>query len=258
MIVQAKHARTAIVAVLLAMVAATGQAHAQGKNNAQGTGFYVRADLGLAIAGQADTRDDNCGSPNPLFGCGTSLDSTAGTSIAIGGGVGYRFAPWFRSDLTLTWRPMFDVDGTFTRANSPDRSFQADVSSVNGMINGYVDVAGFLPKGKLGIFQPYAGAGIGFAVNSIDDVKARSPFAPNLIETAPGGTTANFAWMVTAGTGIHAGNGIIVDLGYKYVDLGSFTSDAGQACAGAACRNVDAVTGDLHAHELSVGIRFGF
>lgn len=252
MIVQAKHARTVIAAALLAMVAGTGSA------NAQGTGFYVRGDLGLAFSGQADTRDDNCGSPNPLFGCGTTLDSTSGTSIAIGGGVGYRFAPWFRSDLTLTWRPLFDVDGTLTRAATPDRTFQSDVSSVAGMVNGYVDIAGFLPKGKLGIFQPYVGAGLGFAVNSMDDISAQSPFAAGVIETAPGGTSANFAWMVTAGTGIHAGHGIIVDLGYKYTDLGSFTSDAGQACAGAACRNIDAVTGDLHAHELSVGIRFGF
>lgn len=252
MTVRANHARTAAAAGLLAMVAATGSA------NAQGTGFYVRADLGLAFSGQADTRDENCGSPNPFFGCGTTLDSTSGTSIAVGGGVGYRFAPVFRADFTLTWRPLFDLDGTATRAGTPDRSFQADVSSVSGMFNGYVDIAGFLPKGKLGIFHPYVGAGIGFAVNSIDEIKAQSPFAPNLIETSPSGTTANFAWMIGFGTGIHAGNGIIVDLGYKYIDLGSFTSDAGQACAGAACRNIDAITGDLAAHELSVGVRFGF
>lgn len=255
MSVRAMRARAAAGAFLLATVAAPVTANAQAP---QGTGFYVRADLGLAISGQADLRDDNCGSPNPQFGCGTSLDSSAGTSIAVGGGVGYRFAPWFRADATLTWRPLFEVDGTATRAQTPDRNFQADVSSFAGMINGYVDVAGFLPKGKLGIFHPYAGAGLGFAVNTIDDYTAQSPFAPGLVETAPGGTNASFAWMVTAGTGIHAGHGIIVDLGYKYIDLGSFTSDAGRACAGAACRNIDAVTGDLHAHELSVGVRIGF
>ncbi len=255
MSVRAMRARAAAGAFMLATVAAPVTANAQAP---QGTGFYVRADLGLAISGQADLRDDNCGSPNPQFGCGTSLDSTAGTSIAVGGGVGYRFAPWFRADATLTWRPLFEVDGTATRAQTPDRNFQADVSSLAGMINGYVDVAGFLPKGKLGIFHPYAGAGLGFAVNTIDDYTAQSPFAPGLVETAPGGTNASFAWMVTAGTGIHAGHGIIVDLGYKYIDLGSFTSDAGRACAGAACRNIDAVTGDLHAHELSVGVRIGF
>lgn len=245
----------AAVAIALATVVAPATTKAQAP---QGTGFYFRADLGLAISGQADTRDDNCGSPNPFFGCGTSLDSTASTSIAVGGGVGYRVASWFRTDFTLTYRPMFDLDGTVTRAGTPDRPFEADVTSWNGMINGYVDFAGFFPKGKLGIFHPYAGAGLGFAVNTIDDISAGSPFAPGVRENAPSGTTANFAWMVTAGTGLHVGNGIIVDLGYKYTDLGSFTSDAGQACAGAACRNVDAITGDLHAHELSVGVRIGF
>lgn len=245
----------AAVAIALATVVAPATTKAQAP---QGTGFYIRADLGLAISGQADTRDDNCGSPNPFFGCGTSLDSSAGTSIAVGGGVGYRVAKWFRTDFTLTYRPMFDLDGTVTRAGTPDRAFEADVTSWNGMLNGYVDIAGFFPKGKLGIFHPYAGAGLGFAVNSIDDVSAGSPFTPGIRENAPSGTAANFAWMITAGTGLHVGNGVIVDLGYKFTDLGSFTSDAGTACAGAACRNVDAITGDLHAHELSVGVRIGF
>lgn len=254
MIVQARNAWTAAGAIVLAMVAVPGMAKAQAT---QGTGFYVRADLGLAISSQADTRDDNCGSPNPYFGCGNSLDSSSGASVAIGGGVGYRVVPWFRTDFTLTYRPTFDIDGTITQ-NGPSRGFKADVSSWNGMLNGYVDVAGFLPKGKLGIFHPYAGAGMGFAVNSVDDLKAGTPGNPALTENLPSGSTANFAWMLTAGTGIHVGNGILVDLGYKYIDLGSFTSSAGQACAGAACRNVDAVTGDLQAHELSVGVRFGF
>lgn len=250
--VQATPARTLVIAVLLAMVAEAGAA------NAQGTGFYVRGDLGIAISGDAETRDDDCGSPNPFLGCGTTLDSTSGTSLAVGGGFGYRFAPWFRGDLTLAYRPMFDVDGTIVRPATADRPFQADISSVTGMVNGYLDVAGFLPRSKLGVFQPYVGAGIGFAHNMMDDITSHSPTTPGLVETAPGGSSTNFAWMVTAGTGIDAGHGIIVDLGYKYLDMGEFSSDAGQACAAGTCRNVDSVVGDLKTHEFSVGIRYGF
>lgn len=252
MMVQAIPARTLAAAMLLATVGAGSTA------NAQGTGFYVRADLGIAFSRDAETRDDNCGSPNAFFGCGTTLDSTAGTSVALGGGLGYRFLPWLRGDLTLGWRPMFDVDGTIVRAGNADRPFQADVSSITGMVNGYIDIAGFLPRGSLGVLQPYVGAGIGFAHNSLDDITSRSPTTPGLTQTSPGGDNTSFAWMITAGTGIQAGYGIIVDVGYKYLDMGEFSSDAGQACAGGACRNIDPVTGDLKAHEFSVGLRYGF
>jgi opacity protein-like surface antigen len=252
MMVQANPARTLAAAALIAMVGAGSTA------NAQGTGFYVRADLGIAFSRDAETRDENCGSPNPFFGCGTFLDSSAGNSVAIGGGFGYRFVPWFRSDLTLNWRPMFDVDGTIVRAAAADRPFQADVSSITGMLNGYIDIAGFLPRNALGVFQPYVGAGLGLAHNSLDDITSHSPTTPGLIQTSPGGSTTDFAWMITAGTGISAGHGIIVDIGYKYLDMGEFSSDAGQACAGGACRNIDPITGDLKAHEFSVGVRYGF
>ena len=255
--IKARPARALAVAVVLTAMGAAGQAKAQ-SSGPQGTGFYVRADLGVAFSTQADTRDDDCGSPNPFFGCGTSLDSSAGSSIAVGGGFGYRVNRWFRTDATVTWRPLFDVSGTVVRAGTPDRSFQADVSSVTGMLNGYLDIAGLLPPGKLDRFRPYVGAGLGVAVNDISSIGAVTPGGAPGTEMLPDGTHASPAWMFTAGTGIEAGYGFIVDLGYKYVDMGSFKSNAGQACAGAACRNIDAVTGDLQAHEFSAGLRFEF
>jgi len=220
------------------------------------TGFYVRGDVSAAFSTQADTQDDNCGGGAPYFGCGTTLDSSAGSSLGFSIGGGYRFLPFFRADATLGYRPMFGLDGTVTRPGTIDRPFDADVTSLNGMINGYLDIAGLMP-GRLGILQPYVMAGIGLAHNDISDINSRHPTS-TAPETLPDGGNLSFAWTLGVGTGIDMGKGIVIDVGYKYLDLGEFKSDAGNACTATGCRYVDSISGGLTVHEFSAGLRYHF
>ena len=247
---KASSASLALVAASMALIALSGAAQAQN------TGFYVRGDLGVAFSTQANTQDDNCGGGAPFFGCGTTLDSSAGTSLAFTIGGGYHFTPWFRGDATIGYRPLFGVDGTIVRPGSANRPFEADVSSVAGMVNGYLDIAG-LVQGGTGILQPYVMAGIGFAHNDMGDVASTHP-TTNAAQTSPGGGNIAFAWTLGVGTGVDVGKGFVLDFGYKYLDLGDFKSDAGNACAGGTCRYVDSVTGGLTVHEFSAGVRYNF
>ena len=221
------------------------------------TGFYVRGDLSAAFSTQANTQDDECGGGAPVFGCGTTLDSSAGSSIGFTVGGGYRFLPWLRADATIGYRPLFGVDGTVVRPGAADRPFEADISSVSGMINGYIDIAGLVP-GRLGMLQPYVMAGIGLAHNDMGDITTTHPTTA-AAETIQGGGNLSFAWALGVGTGIDLGKGFVVDLGYKYLDLGDFASDAGTtACSGGSCRYVDSVTGGLTVHEFAAGLRYHF
>ena len=241
-----------LAAALAASAALAPAARAQDKP----TGFYVRGDLSAGFSTQANTQDDNCGGGAPYFGCGTTLDSSAGSSIGFTLGGGYRFLPFLRADATIGYRPMFGLDGTVTRPGTVDRPFEADVTSWSGMVNVYFDIAGLVP-GRLGIFQPYVMAGIGLAHNDIADVNSRHPTS-TAPETLPDGGNLSFAWTLGVGTGIDIGKGFIVDVGYKYLDLGEFKSDAGNACTATACRYVDSISGGLTVHEFSAGLRYHF
>ncbi len=242
----------ALSAGLLAVVAGVQPASGQ-----EASGFYVRGDLLVGFSTQADTQDDDCGGGAPVFGCGTRLDSSAGSSVGFSIGGGYRFLPWLRADATIAYRPLFGVDGTVVRPGTADRPFDADISSVSGMVNGYFDIAGVVP-GRLGMLQPYVMAGIGLAHNDMGDISTTRP-SNNAAETITGGGNLSFAWALGVGTGIDLGKGFVVDVGYKYIDLGDFSSDAGNtACQGANCRYVDSVTGGLSVHEFSAGLRYHF
>ena len=242
----------ALSAGLLALMGAPGAALAQ-----DGTGFYVRGDLSAGFSTQANTQDDDCGGGAPVFGCGTTLDSSAGSSIGFSLGGGYRFLPWLRADAIIGYRPMFGVDGTVVRPGTISRGFEADVSSVSGMVNGYLDIAGLVP-GRLGMLQPYVMAGIGLAHNDMGDISTLHP-TTGAAETIAGGGNLSFAWTLGVGTGIDVGHGFVFDIGYKYIDLGDFSSDAGTtACSAGSCRYVDSVTGGLSVHEFSAGVRYHF
>ena len=74
----------------------------------------------------------------------------------------------------------------------------ADLSSVSGMLAGFVDLAGLgLPKP--GPFAPFVGAGIGVAHTRIG--KTTMTF-PETTTTVPGGSRTELAWMATAGLAV--------------------------------------------------------
>ncbi|HVA13878.1 MAG TPA: outer membrane beta-barrel protein, partial [Stellaceae bacterium] len=208
-------------------------------------GVYVRGDVGGAFGADTTFKDTNPTSPNSLLGTSTQPSET-GKSVIFGGGIGYRFNPMFRSDLTLDYIPSLSVKGHNSVATSATNS--ADLSSLVGMVNGYLDINGFAP-GMFGPFQPYLQGGVGFARNDLDKMTFGGPFAGAALG---GSTRTNFAWGAGAGVGYALTPNLTLDVGYKYLDLGDMNT--GSAMAGVATP----LKADLHVHTVMVGVRFAF
>lgn len=139
-------------------------AHAEG-----GSGAYVRADLGWSYAhwGEGD---------NAFVG---------------GGGFGYQFNDWFRSDVTATYGGSYDLGWRYGKS----------VSTVSGLANVYLDI----PTG--GALTPYVGGGAGMTWVKSD---------------------SGFAFDLTGGVAIDISESFTLDFGYRYVNTNAEGSNLEQ------------------------------
>ena len=141
----------------LAVLGSTGAAQAE-----DGSGIYIRADLGWSYMdwGEKD---------NAFVG---------------GGGVGYQFNDWLRSDVTVDYGGSYDVGWLHG----------GKLSTVSGLANLYLDI----PTGSS--LTPYVGAGAGMTWVNNDE------------------NDSGFAFDLTGGLAIDLTDSLTLDLGYRYVN----------------------------------------
>ena len=219
-----RHVRLAALAVAAGLLLESGAAVAGDR--------YVRGGLGVDWSGNTAFTDVDCSSTAPaaLYGCGTGDDGAPHRSVgdfgavpAVELGLGYTAEP-ARFELLVEYRPHFSFKG---RANflapGTREDVKANLSSVSGMVAGFVDLAGMgLPKP--GPFAPFVGAGVGVVHTRIG--KTTMTF-PATTTTVPGGSRTGLAWMVTAGVGMAVGERAILDLAWRYTDLGKVRTGRG-------------------------------
>ncbi len=221
------------LATALALPALSSPAVAQADEmnwNSPG-GFYLRLDSGWSFSRDA----------------GGDIDTDFGDSYLVGGGAGYRFNDYLRADVTISYRGGYDIDDAQTLSGS-SFAVQGDASSLTGMVNAYVDV------GRFGRVTPYVGGGIGVSRNTISDLSAT--FA-GVSATVDDETSTSFAWQASAGLGIEVAPNLAIDVGYRYMDLGSIETGDTVTVGGASIGGA-ASDGDLRAHEIQVGLRYSF
>jgi opacity protein-like surface antigen len=235
------------LAVLASMVVAAGAAQAQDWKG------YWRLDLGGSIATDAGLSDNNNTAP-PMI-CGNVACTTygeindVGTSrmFAIGGGA--HLSPSTRFDVTLNIRDSFDLSERDVAGNL----FTAEMKSISVMLNGYYDFA-------LGWGKPYLGAGVGFGSNKMSSITATAAVVDSPLRGLPDGSKSGFAWSLMAGIGFPMSGGGIIDLGYRYVDLGKIETGAGvtNCLGGATCvpQAYGGMGGNLRTHEFAIGLRY--
>ncbi len=130
-------------------------------------------------------------------------DAGYGTDGAFGGaGVGYRFLPWLRGDLTVERLPAEQDCGGCT-----DRGTAAVHAAFASLYYDLGTVAGF---------TPYAGAGLGLAHIGGDD----GAMAGRSETGAAAALAAGIAW--------EAASGFAVDLGYRFLYLGGIADSPSQ------------------------------
>ena len=232
--------------------------------------YYLRGGIGLDWPGDTVFTDVDCSSiaPAALYGCGTGDDGAPyrsvgdfGTVPAVELGLGYAAGP-ARFELLVEYRPQFSFKG---RANflapGTREDVKANLSSVSGMLAGFVDLAGLgLPKP--GPFAPFVGAGVGVVHTRIG--KTTMTF-PATTTTVPGGSRTGLAWMVTAGLAVAVSERAILDLAWRYTDLGKVRTDRGPGRVvwrdgSREPRPLDLAQTEarLRGHGVRLSLRYGF
>ena len=227
-------------------------------------GWYLRADIGIglnnvklrqsyndarSIAGGGGVFNPRA-AENDIRVDQKGLDDS--TFLRLG--VGYQVNPWFRADITGEYRTAAafhavesfantsfqaapsnagDCNGntaprrfvspgvvTPTGAVNPiDRcydQYRASVRSALLMANGYVDL------GTWYNITPYVGAGVGFARNSITNLTDTG--AGTSFGIARNSSKYNAAYALMAGLAYSVTPNLKLELGYRYLDLGSINS----------------------------------
>lgn len=166
--------------------------------------------------------------------------------VGMGCGSGSR---GLRGDITFGYRPDRDFKGDvdIVLGGVPlDPPIKASIDTYTFMMNAYYDFGNF--RG----FVPYVGAGIGMAVHDMGYVVIDHAASPN---PQHGDTKADLAWSLMAGVGYQVTNNMILDVGYRFIDLGSAQSNQGDTVQ---AMNPKLVLDDMKAHEIKIGLRYHF
>lgn len=204
--------------------------------------WYLRGDIGYV----APKRPEADFSAGPLSGdfIRESLDNSA----RVGAGIGYRFHPNVRMDLTVDYfNSRFKgvaPTPTFAVASIADKGL---FQSTAVLVNGYLD----LPT-VAGI-TPYIGAGLGMTHNVFSDYTRTTYDAVAGTETwqrLAGSDDNRFAWALMAGLGYKLSSNFALDLGYRYLSLGDIKTRAFDLGAGTDIESIGT-------HEVRLGVRYG-
>ena len=133
-------------------------------------------------------------------------------------------APAIRMDVLVEYRPRLAFEGR-TNFLEPGRrqSVAAELSSLSGMLAGYVDLPG-LGLAKIGPFGPFVGAGVGAVRTRIGEMRMTFPRTTTVV---PGAGRTGLAWMLTAGVAVALGERATLDLAWRYTDLGEVRTGRG-------------------------------
>jgi opacity protein-like surface antigen len=240
-------------------------------------GWYLRGDAGLGVSA---TNPSLAISPNPLAGGGYSaaatndfFNSTISSSGIFDIGFGYQFNSWFRGDITEEYRggSHFQSLEVLNDKGPPIIQYadfyRGDVSSWVTMFNGYADLGTWY-----GV-TPYVGAGLGFAYNKLFGVTDTgsaynsNPAGPTgglIVPTGGYFSDAgkwNFAWSLMAGLSFDVTQNLKLDLGYRYLDYGKFSTGS-ERCLAAVTPGIDACgwvihsKNDLASNDFRIGLRW--
>lgn len=220
--------------------------------------FYVRTDFAFGLQLDIDQTAANCSASTIIELCGYSARGNAGDSLGGTVGFGYRLTPWLRGDASFAFRQGRRAAGGIDSFDGlPSAGTIAlRTRAYTLMFNLYVHVVPAF-GGSEGWFQPYVGAGIGPSFNHVDSSAIAGTFPGGIAAAQLGSaTTTSFAWNATGGIALRLSRNLGVDLGYRYVDLGSFETGSGTAQPSGAA--IDAVHLKTRLHELYLGFRIAF
>jgi len=222
-------------------------------------GWYLRGDAGVGVNVVSGMRSsfaatDLTGAPYvppPLTRVATSI----GDSAVIDIGVGYQLNNWFRFDATLGYHsaasyrtglafPASFCGGFVTYCAD---FYSAQFNALHGLVNAYADLGTWY-----GV-TPYVGAGVGFA-----SVKMQGLIDYGLgTGVAQDRTQTNFAWALMAGVAYSITPNLKLEMGYRYLNMGKFTSNPIVCNVAVGCA-LEQHSFNLASNDFRLGFRYMF
>jgi opacity protein-like surface antigen len=182
--------------------------------------WYLRGDIG--ITNQHVKKLD---SPAPGFNTTRELVQGFDSAGLFGLGVGYKFNSWFRADVTGEYRAgaRFSELDNFPCAVGPGCATGFQTDRFEGTKSEWLFLANaYLDLGTWHSVTPFVGAGIGFdrlTIGNFTDTNINAP--GGAIGFSTDNSKWNFAWALHAGLAYQVTPNFIVELAYRYVDLGN-------------------------------------
>jgi opacity protein-like surface antigen len=153
-----------LVSAPLAVSAQAADIDAPVPTESEAMGLYLRGDLGASFLEWSGGDDD--------------------IGMVFGGGIGYRYNDWMRTDVTVDWAGKYDVGGG------------NDMSTLTVLGNLYYDFA------NDSAFTPYVGAGVGYG----------------WVNDTPTGNESGLALGLAAGVAVDLTQNVAIDVGYRFRD----------------------------------------
>jgi opacity protein-like surface antigen len=199
--------------------------------------WYLRGGAGYEGSLDADFHDEDPGAVDPpaLFGQGPGSDGRDlgaygdfGSFPVFELAAGAQPLSWLRTDLSLTYRQEADYTARANFINVPgEQPVSAEAESWTAMANFFLELTELFHL-DLGAFKPYVGGGVGVSYNEIGRMTYRFPgLTRHKLSVTPSGSRMDFAFMVTGGTGFRLSKKLLLDVSYRYSDLGKMETDSG-------------------------------
>lgn len=221
------------------------------------SGWYLRGDVGVGIAGSADHTSTFVG--HPVIPGFREVSSSVGDSAFVGFGIGYRFNNWFRMDATGEYRMSSAYNALNHYTGTPPGCIecydQYKATTYGGvfLLNGYVDL------GTWAGITPFIGVGIGGSYNVVKDITDHNVTTGTGFGYGRGDSKWDFAWALMAGLSYAVTPNVALELSYRYLDRGKAETGA-IACAnafGGGCF-FESHSFKVTSQDLRIGMRWQF
>jgi opacity protein-like surface antigen len=222
-------------------------------------GWYLRGDVGVGMQSFNDFPHSQTNSSFVWPASWQIVQKDVQDTSIFGGGIGYEWNNWFRTDFTAEYRTKanWKATGSYTNFCAGGGTCfdvtSGNMSSAVFMLNAYVDL------GTWWCITPYIGAGFGSAYNRITGVQdngINSDGSVGFGYTFNDQSKWDFAWNAQAGLTYNVTNNFKVDLSARYLHLGSPETAVVTCQNTAACPGAFYNLSNMNAWDFRIGVRW--
>jgi opacity protein-like surface antigen len=212
--------------------------------------WYLRGDIGVGIS--SSYKIDYLPSAANAGNGFAFEQNSSGDTFFIGGGVGYEWNNWFRTDFTAEYRAKthFSAYGSYPAGGG----FPAGTDFYNGNLKSWVLLGNaYVDLGTWNCFTPFVGFGIGATRNTMADLTDFNTNGGLGRGQGRNSSEWHFAWAVHAGVAYEITKNFKIELAYRYLNLGSITDTID--CVG-GCSADSYKFSNLYSHDIKLGLRW--